>query len=397
MQQIIIGALLLLILLILVVLPGAGKVVVRAIMYWIAVTMLGFVAGFLVLQLLNVSTWSARSALASFIAENKFFSPEEMIASGIRYDDVLRRDTDGDKELERILTFRYDITSGRSPLGATILDLNNCRPRTLDSYDLFPMDRDYLSESRYNLEMRDIANVGGKSDLLFWGQSADGIRTELAIFQWYNLNEACKVADPHLRGYALLGNFRGTGGVNVQDDGSVRVLDRAFERSQLAVVSVYRPQNGAYRPLPDGPMYPPAAKAIEFTFGAPDPTTQTFYPEKTAVAFYMTIGLDTPKAQALLDPAVVSTYIQGKLGVDVAEPGQTTSMAEVKEVAYRPDSEKERSHGEMAVEVEVLNRRQDGSLAPQTHRYRVWVRGFPNPKAAPYGCEWRIFRFEALS
>ena len=396
MQLAIIGALFLLILLILIVLPGAGKVVVRAIMYWVAVTMLGFVAGFLVLQLLNVSTWSARSALASFIAENKFIGPEELIPAGIRYDDVWRLDTDGDKELERILTYRYDQTKGRSPLGATILDLNSCRPRSVDSYDLFPIDRDYLSEYRYNMEVRDIPNVGSKSDLLIWGQTQDSIRTELTIFQWYNLNDACKTPETRLRGYGLLGNFRGDGGINILDDGTVRVLDRAFERSQLAVVSVYRPQAGAYRPLPDGPMFPPAAKAIEFTFGAPDPATQTYYPEKAVVAFYMDIGGETPKAQALLDPTVVATYIQGSFGREVAEPGQTTSMAEVKEIAYYPDSAKERAHGDIAVDVEVLNRRGDGSIAPQPYRYRVWVRGFANPKAAPYGCEWRIFRFDPL-
>lgn len=361
---------------------------------WIFFNLVLVIAGFLIVRLGNVNTWPYQVALATWLTHDRFINPMNLVTGTLRYQNVELLDTDADGELERVLFYRYDVVSGRSPYGATVLDLNHCRPRGLDSFELIPLDRDYLSESRYELEIRDIPDVGGAHDVLVWGKTPDNIRTELAVFYWYDYSEPCTPPAAGLKGYLNLGAFRGSGGIQIEGS-KVRVKDRAFERSQLAVTRVYEPRNGTYRQSQAGPLLDPVAKAVEFTFGPPTPVPETYYPEKSVLAFYLYIGINTEEAKKLLDPAVMHEYIDGNWGKNVAEPGQLTSMAEVKEIAYYPDVEKERLHGEIAVDVELANRRPDGTITGP-HRYRVWVRGFARQGAFPYDCEWRIFKFEPL-
>lgn len=341
---------------------------------------------------IDLNVWRYR--LADFLSKQEFINPQELVPPSMRFHSLRRLDLDGDGEMERVLFYRYDLVSGRSPYGAIVLDLNNCRPRGIDSYELIPIDRDYLSESVIDIELRDIPNVGGSQEVLIWGKSPDNVRTELAIFQWYDYSQACSPPAPGQRGYWSLGFFRGTGGIQI-DGSRVRVKDRAFERSQLAVARAYDPVSGSYRQSPDGPMLDPVSKAVEFTFTPPTPAPQTYYPEKSVLAFYLAIGLNTSEAKGYLSSDAAARYIDGDYGRDVAEPGQLTSMAEVKEIAYFPDVEKERRHERIAVEVMVVNRRPDGTITGP-FRYRVWVEGVPKKGAFPYDCEWRIVDFEPM-
>ncbi|MGQ9516904.1 MAG: hypothetical protein ACUVT1_06535 [Anaerolineae bacterium] len=341
---------------------------------------------------IDLNVWRYR--LADLLSKQEFINPQELVPPSMKFHSLRRLDLDGDGEMERVLFYRYDLVSGRSPYGAIVLDLNNCRPRGIDSYELIPIDRDYLSESVIDIELRDIPNVGGSQEVLIWGKSPDNVRTELAIFQWYDYSQPCSPPAPGQRGYWNLGFFRGTGGIRI-DGSRVHVKDRAFERSQLAVTRVYEPVSGSYRQSPDGPMLDPVSKAVEFTFTPPTPAPQTYYPEKSVLAFYLAIGLNTAEAKEYLAPDAAARYIDGNYGRDVAEPGQLTSMAEVKEIAYFPDVEKERRHERIAVEVVVVNRRPDGSITGP-FRYRVWVEGVPKKGAFPYDCEWRIVGFEPM-
>lgn len=341
---------------------------------------------------IDLDAWRYR--IADTLSKQEFINPQELIPETMRFHSVQRQDLDGDGEMERVVFYRYDIVSGRSPYGAMVLDLNNCRPRGIDTFELIPIDRDYLSEAQIEIDIRDIPDVGGPQDVLIWGKTSDNIRTELAIFMWYDYSQPCSPPAPGQRGYWNLGFFRGTGGISI-DGSRVRVKDRAFERSQLAVTRVYEPANGSYRQSPDGPMLDPVSKAVEFTFTPPTPVPQTYYPEKSVLAFYLAIGLNTAEAKTYLLPEAAARFIDGEYGRDVAEPGQLTSMAEVKEIAYYPDVEKERRHERIAIEVVVVNRRPDGTITGP-FRYRVWVEGVPKKGAYPYDCEWRIVDFQPM-
>jgi hypothetical protein len=362
---------------------------------WVTFNIIFVIAGALLIRLVPINTWPYQIAIANYLTGNRFINPETLVTgnTNLRYLDTVLIDVDGDGEQERVLFYRYDLVAGRSPIGATVLDVNQCRPRGIDSYDLIPVDRDYLSDAGFYIEVRDIANVGEKR-IVVWGLEG-GLRTEAAIFAWYDQSQPCQAPAPGVKGYLNLGSFRGSGGVQITGDGSVRVKQRAFERSQLAVVSVYRPADGSYRQGINGPMRPPAAKAVEFTFTPPTPVPQTYYPEKAVLAFYLAIGVNTAEAKTYLHPDVVDVFTRNGNGWNVAEPEQLTTMAEVKELAYTPDVQKEQEHAEVAVEVEVVNRRPDGSLhGPQ--RVRVFVRGVPKAGAFPYDCEWRIVGFEFI-
>ncbi len=341
---------------------------------------------------IDVNAWRYR--LADFFSKQEFINPQELVPESMKFHSLRRLDLDGDGEMERVMFYRYDVVGGRAPFGAIVLDLNNCRPRGIDTYELLAIDQDYLSEWNIDIELRDIPSVGGQQEVLVWGKTADNIRTELAVFQWYDYSQPCSPPAPGQRGYWNLGFFRGTGGIQIEGP-RVRVKDRAFERSQLAVTRVYEPVNGSYRQSPAGPMLDPVSKAVEFTFTPPTPVPQTYYPEKSVLAFYLAIGLNTAEAREYLSPEAAARYLDGDYGRDVAEPGQLTSMAEVKEIAYYPDAEKERRHERIAVEVLVVNRRPDGTITGP-FRYRVWVQGVPRKGAFPYDCEWRIVEFEPL-
>lgn len=342
---------------------------------------------------IDIDQW--RYAAAEKLSKGDFIRPQELIPEGMQFHSIQLLDMDCDGEQERVVFYRYDITAGRSPFGAFVLDLNHCRPRGIDTFELIPIDSDYLSESRFEIVLEDIPSVGGDQEVLIWGKSPDNIRTELSIFQWYEVAEACQPPAAGTRGFFNLGTFRGTGGIEIQG-ARVHVKERAFERSQLAVTRVYEPQNGTYRQSADGPMLPSVGSFVDFTFTPPTPVPQTHYPEKSVLAFYLNIGSNTAEAKTYLADDVVAQYIDGDYGRDVAEPGALTSMAEVKELAYFPDVEKERRHEAVSVEVEVVNRRPDGTITGP-FRYRVWVAGVPKEGAFPYNCEWRIVRFEPLT
>ena len=329
--------------------------------------------------------------MAMRLAGDTLIAPRDLISRTLTYDSVQLFDTDADAELERVLFYRFNPAPDSPVFGATVLDFNACVPRRIDSYDLVRIEQSDLTAPTRRLTSQDIPDVGDAGELLLWGTAKNKIDTELIIFAWRAVAAPCAPASP---GYINLGTFRGSGGIEIEGN-RIRVKDRMFERSHLAVTRVYEPVDGHYRQFIGGPMREPVASAVEFTFPPEAGKPEIHYPERSVLKFYLSVGLDTEAAKKLLDLQVVSQYIDGFYGKDVAEPGQLTSMAEVLEIRYSQDTEKEQRHEQVSVEVKVVNRRPDGST-DGPNRYRVWLTGYANENALPYKCEWRIVGFESL-
>ena len=356
-----------------------------------AIIILSVVGGIFLMNRSGTISWpDIKTRYASILSE-QVINPRALVPEHLTYHSVQLFDSDGDGEQERLLFYYYDTAPNSPVFGATVLDINDCLPRGIDSYPIFRIENSELTQPRHRLESRDLPDVGDAGEFLVWGASRSNVKAELTIFAWRGNDDPCTPASP---GYINLGTFRGNGGIEI-DGNRVRVKERILERSNLAITRVYEPVDGYYRQTIGGPMRLPVASAVEFVVppadGQPDPE----YPERTVLKFYLNIGLDTETAKALLDPALVASHIDGQYGKDVAEPGQLTTMVDVLDIDYTPDSEKESLHERRSVEVQLRNRRPDGSAGVPT-RYRVWVEGIPNEDALPYGCEWRIVGFEPM-
>ena len=341
-----------------------------------------------------IDTEPFRIRLAQLFTGNQIIVPRDLVPPQMKYESVQLFDTDADEEEERVLFYRYNPAPDSPFYGVTVLDFNQCQPRRVDSFDIIEVEDQLLTSEKQNMETMDIPDVGGPHDFLLWGLT-DKRHAELSIFYWYD-NEpgACVPTTPATRGYLNLGSFRGSDGIEI-DGKRVRVKERIFERSQISWTRVYEPINSTYRSSQTGPMLPPVVSAVEFTVTPQPDKPGPHYPERAVLKFYVNIGVNTEEAKKVLDAALVDQHIVGKDGKDVAQPGQLTTMAEVKEIDYNPDVAKEQRCERVPVVVKVIHSRPDGSTTgPNT--YRVWVEGYPDTNALPYGCEWRIVGFEYL-
>jgi hypothetical protein len=206
-----------------------------------------------------------------------------------------------------------------------------------------------------------------------------------------------------MQGYELLGSFRGSGNVNLKANGRVEVYDRGFfERSQMAIKRVYRPQanTGSYL-QPDGKgLSAPVEVGIDFAFGLPVTSTQLYYPEKAALAFYLNLGQDDGEAKSYLCSDAKRAYPIKDHQFGIALPREEMARVLVKEIVYTPNIEAERLHDPAkplfvtiaVVGVDSVGRADETRL----RRVRVGVIGVAKEGALPYNCEWCLQSFEVV-
>jgi hypothetical protein len=207
--------------------------------------------------------------------------------------------------------------------------------------------------------------------------------------------------------YQNVGSFRGSYKVAISnsegDPSTVTVWDSGgFERSQFTIRKQYRPgDNGSYL-RPDGQeLWAPVEYSLDFGPGEPDQIPQVYYPEKAVLAFYLHLTKD----QGLLDEA--ETYLSPRAQQDYdmnSDPfGLSTDPASVAraradlarvlvwEIRYDPDVDAEQRHEARTVEATVVGVDVDGNVDVAHPCQVTWrVVGITNPKAQPYGCEWRL-------
>jgi len=313
---------------------------------------------------------------------------------------VVRLDTDDDEREEWVVFYRYDLGPGRSPIGGAVYDVDTCRPPGIAAYELRPLDYDYLGEQSVTPEMRDLWPGDGDVELLVWGHGGGTIE-ELSIFRWFDETKGCVEPLPGQRGYEVLGSWRGTGGITLNGT-RVVVKDRdGFERSQLAIKRVYEPDAASRTYIRDGRLVEPVERSIDFTYGQPITPTQSYYPEKAVLSFYLLLGQDKQnlqKAQSLLFcENSTCNYIVGEDSFGIPLPPKEIQRVLVKEIAYQPDVEAERLHRTRQVEVTLAwIRKGEKREAPGRVRVRWWVRASPKKGALPYDCEWKLDRYQVV-
>jgi len=340
--------------------------------------------------------------IAKWLTKDRVIDLEE-VAPGIQtIRQVYRLDTDGDKFDEWVAYYAYDVSTkaqkggDSGPYGAAVFDPDRCRPPTIVTYELSPYDQNYIGE---NLgiwggqppTMQDV-NADGKLELVV------KVGHDLSVFRWFDYTESCAGPSTGTQGYQVLGTFRGSGGVEIAKSGQIVVKDRGFfDRSQIAVERVYMPQgnNGSYLNPEGGGLYAPVEQGLDFAIGQPISVTQTYYPEKAVLAFYLSLGKDNAASKALLCPGVDLSVNKDSFGINL--PRSRMVRALVQEIGYTPNVEDERLHRAREVSAVVIGVDKNGA-ADVTHSQRViWtVSGVPKPGALPYNCEWCLDSYQVV-
>lgn len=357
-----------------------------------------------VVRLTHYDTDPNKVWAANKLTQNRMIDLQQ-VAPGIQtIRHVYRLDTDGDGFEEWLVLYSYDSsTAGKAdvrpgPYGAAIYDPDQCRPPAIVSYELRPYDYDYVGENVSiwwggQPEMIDV-NADGKLELVLH------IGNNLSVFRWFGLVGECSAIEAQPQGYRALGTFRGTGGVSLGTNGQIVVLDRGFfDRSQIATERLYAPdKNGSYLLPEGGGLYPPKEVGLTFEYGQTISMTQSYYPEKTVLAFYLNLGQKDKAADALLCPDVRKTYPVNRDSFGVALPHDQLARVLVKEIAYTPNPDAERLHMTREVTVVVVGVSKK-DVADEEHPQRVvWtVRGVPREGALPYNGEWCLESYRIVN
>jgi hypothetical protein len=343
--------------------------------------------------------------------------------------------SDSDTGDQWLTFYKYDVVTFEDrapggPFGASIYEPDGCRPPTILAFELVPLSYDYLGQDEVGVWVANIipfadpmSNALDRPEVIISGKTR-GVVTDLNIFRKAGIKQdqclpwrkdssyptAFQLTSPF--SYQNVGSFRGSYRVELShsegDPSTVTVWDSGgFERSQLTIRKQYRPgPNGSYFRPEGQELWAPVEYSVDFGPGQPDLIPQVYYPEKAVLAFYLNLTKD----QALLDEAreYLSPRAQQEFDMRTDPFGLSTDAASVArardelarvlvwEIRYEPDVEAEQQHKERIVEVTVVGVNKDGSV-DYAHPCQVtWrVVGISNPKALPYGCEWRLDSYQS--
>jgi len=405
--------------------PQISRLLFFLVWFTLSIT-LGFVVATRVLDWDPVPT---KWAIAHQLTDDKIIDLTE-IAPGVSHPEyIVRVDTDEtykDKDPDEWFTFyRYDVVGAdkeepTGPLGAAIYDPDRCRPPAILSYELVPVSYDYLGQDDAevvvdNIVVYDDPQSGGldRPEVVVYGETR-GVTTDLNIFRKVGTYPDCfeiqslRQANPNLSmpyaerlNYDNLGSFRGTYRVKL-DGNTVTVWDRGgFERSQLTVKRVYKPQNGSYFGPGTKVLLDPVASSVDFGPGQPDDIPTAYYPEKAVLAFYSRLGKDKEDlqvAESFLSPYALQIYDirDDPFGLStesssIAQARDDLVGASVLEIRYQPDIMAEQLHKDRDITVTVVGVNKKGQIDYDHPCLVTWtVVGIDNPQALPYGCEWRL-------
>jgi hypothetical protein len=385
-----------------------------------------------------------RVRIARFMTQDKMIYLEDFVPGLYDLSFIHRLDTDGDQEEnteEWLATYRYDVTTPEGqpptgPFGAAIYDHDDCRPPAILSYELVPVNYDYLAEDGFIItgnagtdditvenimQYQDPLSVKGgvaldRPELIIFGRTR-GVRTDLNVFRKVGVELDCFVRQqwqrshvgesfPNPLRYENVGSFRGNYGV-WRDGSTVTVVDRApFERSQIVIRRHYRPEDGSYYRFGTQILLDPVEYSLAFGPGQPDEISQVYYPEKAVLAFYLNLTKDRKQleeAEGYLSSSAQQVYDISSDPFGLSTDPSSVARARAKlarvlvwEIRYQPNIQAEQLHETRDVTVTVVGVDKDGNI-DYSHPCQVsWrVVGFPNPQALPYGCEWRLDSYQS--
>jgi len=410
--------------------------------------LLGTSAALGYLFLVKVLEWNpnpTKVSMAQFLTEDKAIYLGDVVPGLYDLNYIHRINTDAvtgdpdesdsDRGDQWLAFYKYDVVSFEDktkggPYGASIYEPDGCRPPTLLAFELVPVSYDYLGQDEVDVRVDNVvtfadplSNGLDRPEVIISGKSR-GVVTDLNIFRkvgtkyeqclpWRKDSSyptALQLTTPF--NYQNIGSFRGSYKVELsagKDDLSTVTIwnSGGFERSQLTIRKQYRPgPNGSYFRPEGNELWAPVEYSLDFGPGQPDVVTQVYYPEKAVLAFYLNLTRDQKlldEAKEYLSPRAQTDYDMRTdpfgLSTDpasVARARDALARVLVWEIRYEPDVEAEQQHQARTVGVTVVGVNADGTVDYGHPCQVTWrVLGITNPKALPYGCEWRLDSYQS--
>ena len=269
---------------------------------------------------------------------------------------IRQEDTDGDGQKEWVVLYQFDLGDRSYPFAGAVYDYDRGDPPVLFPYRLLPPERDYLSEAEIDLQFKDIISTGEETqptpEIFIFGKSG-GLPTNLTIFRHVPNSLPWEYPRDEPRRYQPIGYFRGDGGVTYNEDNKqVGVTSRVYDRSQLAVQTIYaldKKRDTYMSPANPNELSAPVSSKVTFAFGMPSDILESPYPEKIVLGFYENL-LRTDQAimpaQFLTGEAMIAyNKIPQDLsnwsyfGIDGVSAGNEITDLKVTELNYSPEVE----------------------------------------------------------
>jgi hypothetical protein len=401
---------------------------------------LGVSAALGYLFLVKVLGWNPnplRVTTARFLTEDKTIYLGDLVPGLYDLDYVHRINADGegtpegsDDADEWLAFYRYDVVKFEDrapggPFGAAIYEPDACRPPSILAFELVPVSYDYLGQDAVDVKVQNIisysdplSNNLDRPEVIISGKTRGAV-TDLNVFRKVGVKQdfcaawrkdRSNPAGLELRSpfsYQNVGSFRGSYRVKLSegegDPHTVTTWDSGgFERSQFTIRRQYRPgPNGSYLRPEGQDLWAPVEYSLDFGPGQPEDVPQVYYPEKAVLAFYLNLTRDQAllgKAETYLSPRAQQEYDMRTdsfgLSTDpasVARARDALARVLVWEIRYEPDVAAEQRHETRTVEATVVGVSVEGHVDYGHPCQVTWrVVGISNPKAQPYGCEWRL-------
>lgn len=250
----------------------------------------------------QLDTWKWREPLArwatfdTWVVWPDIVGPQEVVMAG-RNHATLRIDTDGDGFKEWVVKYQYDMANplDRSPVAVAIYDSDRGNPPVIYPYRLVLPNRDYASETNWfgtEVSVGDYIH-GDNTDRPEIRVRGNGIPAELSLFRYEPSRKMDEWMDPrdYPPVYRCIGTFRGDSVEGPNDRNEVIVINRLYDRSQLAIRSLYtyHADRDTYLDAQEKALLPPVETWVDFTFSEPWNVAESEYPEKVVLAYYKRI------------------------------------------------------------------------------------------------------------
>ena len=320
-------------------------------------------------------------------------------------------DADGDGKDEWIVFYKFDLVNGAtgykfSPISAAVYNHDHGDPPVVFPYVLYPPGRRYLGEQNCVAEMKDLIASNEEPELLVSCFAEKELMSDLGVFHWYDhdKDDSSKNPGEGRQGYECRGFFHGSGGIKI-DGSKIIVKERTQDRSQLSVKNVYDydvnvydhgVKKSSYFQPGERELRRPVETSIDFTFEVPKDVTQSPYPEKVVLAFYLALGQDNPLAQTYLSEDSELKDAVRSNSFEIAASGEPIEKVLVKSIRYTPDPQKEKSHREpITVTVSVASVTSAGDEDPDPHDVTWEVRWESNGEdVAKSG--WKLYSYSVI-
>ena len=350
--------------------PNVGAEVGRMVVGSIILALGLIVLALVVIAVTHIDVKEPIRNLAVELSEDNLVDFYTLMPDTYRVTDVLVRDTDDDGKKEWVVFYRFDLADGRSPYASVVYDYDRGDPPVLFPYRLTPPDRNYLSEGEITLDLQDVISVSEPADplvpeagayagdyrsptreLLVYG-TVGGIVTDLTIFRHVRNSFEWEPPRDDQPRYQVVGAFRGNGGINLDVKARrVTVINRAQDRSQLAVEAVYAldETRATFMSASDPKqLNSPMSQRVTFAFGMPDDILDTQYPEKIVLGFYEMLGQSRPVVppRDFLTGQALTEYERGNMAYfGFGGSDGDVSDLRVTELQYAPDGESQEPTG----------------------------------------------------